>query len=253
MITTSIDAIVRSALMSHQLPIHYYVQFLHYALKCVQELNFDVLQNIKSVKLTVNEFSEVPLPADYIDYCVVGVEVGQRIRPLSMNQRINRLPNTDAGGNQIAYPNDSTVDYSYLSYNYDGYFFSSFINSKGQHIGRYFGYGASTDDSFRVIEDRGVIQLDQSIGEGAIIYMEYLYLDTAATTSLVAPYAQNCIEAYITWMFRKWDNRIPRVDVEMSKREFYNELRILRARKDDLTKSDILSISRKYNKQAPKL
>ena len=66
--TTSIDGIVRSNMMTMGLPIHYYVQFMHYALKCLnQELNMDSLPLIKTIEVSLDTNNEMSIPRDYID------------------------------------------------------------------------------------------------------------------------------------------------------------------------------------------
>jgi hypothetical protein len=42
----TLNNIVRGALMSRGYPMHFYLQFLHYGVQCLRELNFDVLQNV---------------------------------------------------------------------------------------------------------------------------------------------------------------------------------------------------------------
>ena len=49
-----IDEIVRSALLTCGKPIHYYMEFLHYGLKGVKEVNYDSPVNIKTLRREID-------------------------------------------------------------------------------------------------------------------------------------------------------------------------------------------------------
>ncbi len=86
--TPTVDGIVRSSLMTLGLPIHYYVQFLHYALKCLnQELNMDTLPLIKTIEVTLDSNNELQIPRDFIDVIKLGrkVDNDHRIKVFGVN------------------------------------------------------------------------------------------------------------------------------------------------------------------------
>ncbi len=250
---TTIDNIVRGYLFSAQRPIHYYVQALHYALECLQELNYDTLPNIRSTLLTVNAFNEVTLPDDYVDLTFIGEKVGQYIKPLVLSPTYNRLPNLDDQSAQIPYARPENIDFSSYFNVGSGYWFSGFVNDHGEHLGRHFGRGNGLEkDGYKVIEERNVIQLNTSIREGCIIYIEYLNFDDTKTSSLVSKYAEKAIKAYIAWQFKEWGKRTPLSEKERYKRMFSNEHRKLRARLNPMGKEEILRVIRNNFKQSIK-
>ncbi len=78
----TLNAVTRSVLSQKKKPIHYYYRFLKWHADSLRELFFDTLQITNTVRLPVNDFGECELPADYVDWCSVGVQAGQWIRPL---------------------------------------------------------------------------------------------------------------------------------------------------------------------------
>lgn len=68
MIVDTIDGVVRSALASHQLPLHYYVEFAHHALRCLRDLEMDIgLRAVRLFTATLDNEGNVTVPADTID------------------------------------------------------------------------------------------------------------------------------------------------------------------------------------------
>ena len=98
-----IDEIVRSALLTCGKPIHYYMEFLHYGLKGVKEVNYDSPVNIKTLRREIDSNNEITLPDDYVDYVKVGFEKGHHVVPLVEKDSFNRLMNLDDSGNQTPY------------------------------------------------------------------------------------------------------------------------------------------------------
>ena len=100
----TVNEIVRSALLTAGKPIHYYMQYLHYGLKAVKEINYDSSLKTKSIRLAVDANNEVTLPDDYVDYIRLGWENGQYVIKLIEKHSFNRLMNLDSDGNQIPFP-----------------------------------------------------------------------------------------------------------------------------------------------------
>lgn len=249
----TIDSIVNSALLSNNLTIHYYVQLLNEALKCLNEISYDTLPTPKSVELTVNAFNEVTIPEDYIDWARVGEKYGLQILPLLPNPNYNRLAATNDLDEQIAYTEPITYRDS-ISYFGDGYWWNNYTSSYGEHTGRFYGHGGGKQAGFfKPIEERGVIQLDTSITPGTTIYLEYIAFDTATIGSLVPKYAESTIESYITWQYKSWSTLYNLGDVDRAERTFHNNHRKLRARMSDLTIDVIRNTARKHFKQSVKL
>ena len=85
----TVNEIVRSALLTTSKPIHYYMNYLHYALKGVKEIGFDSPFKIKSTVITIDSNNEITLPDDFVDYIKVGWEKGQYVIKLIEKDSFN--------------------------------------------------------------------------------------------------------------------------------------------------------------------
>lgn len=236
---TTLDKIVRNALTERGYTIHWYVNFLSYAVDALKELNFDVLQNIKSARLPVNSYKAVTLPCDYVDYVRIGNEIGQYIYPHSeKDSSFNRLNKFDSNGNKISY-GDIEAKNGVLPNSWDGFWFTNFSNQFGEHIGRIFNNFNAFRESFVVLRERNEIQLDISY-IGNFIVMDYISDGTSTDASnMVHPYAFDAIKKYIFWRHKENGRQYNLSERQIAKEEYYNALRILRARMNNIDVNDI--------------
>jgi len=234
----TLDNIVRGTLMSRGYPMHFYLNFLHYGVQCLRELNMDVLQNVKSARLPVNSYKACTLPIDFVDYIRVGNELGQYIDPWGPKESFNRLNKFDAQGNKIPYADVESQNY-YLPANFDGLWYTNYANDKGELTGRLYNAQPTFRHSFQIIRERNEIQLDVSY-EGKEITMDYLTDGlTISASNAIHPYAAATIEAYIIWKMKANSRTYTQGDRMESKDEFYNQLRILKGRLNPIDVNDI--------------
>jgi hypothetical protein len=240
-----IDEIVRSALLTCGKSIHYYMEFLHYGLKGLKEINYDSPVKVKSVRLTVDSNNEITIPSDYVDYIRVGYEKGQYVVALTEREEFNRLMNLDSDGNQIPYPDVETdADLMYA----DSYYYSSHGNDKGEHIGRHFGHRSTYKASFMVIPERGKIMLDPAIKAEEIV-IDYITTgigtETNSRTTLPA-YAAEAVERYILWRYNEHNQSVPMNQKVMAKEEWIHAFKRYRSREYQLSISDVLRSLRSH-------
>jgi hypothetical protein len=236
---TTLDKVVRGALADRGYPIHFYLQFMTYAVSCLRELNFDVLQNIKSVRLPINSYKAATLPVDFVDYIRVGNELGQYIYPWGEKRdSFNRLNKFDSQGNKIPY-GDIEAANGILPNNWEGFWYTNYINDKGEHLGRIFNNIPGFRESFVILRERGEIQLDVSYS-GQFIVMDYISDGMLLNASnSVHPYAIETIKAYIFWKMKEHGRQFNLSERQLAKDEFYNQLRILRSRMNTIDTLDI--------------
>jgi hypothetical protein len=235
----TLDNIVRSALADKGYPMHFYLQFLTYGVDALRELNMDVLQNIKSVRLPINSYNAATLPNDYVDYVRVGNEIGQYIYPWGeKRESYNRLNKFDSQGTKISY-GDIEAQNGVLPNNWEGFWYTNYVNDKGEHLGRIFNNRPSFRESFTIIRERGEIQLDTSY-TGKEIVMDYISdgMSVSASTS-IHPYAFATIKAYIFWKQKAHNRHYSLAEIRDAEDKFYNQLRILRARMNSIDVNDI--------------
>ena len=235
----TLDNIVRETLATREYPMHWYLSFMVHAVKCVRELNMDVMQNTKSVRLPVNTYGAVTIPSDYVDFVRIGVEKGPHIQPFQPKASYNRLNNFDDQGNKIPY-GDSTVYNNSLPYDRELFWYSNAFNDKGEFRGRVFNNTPAYKNSFIVVRERGEIQLDPDISVDEII-MDYITDGLACgSDTCVHPYSAMCIESYILWQMKEHSRSYSRQESELAKAEYYNQLRVLKGRMNGIDVNDII-------------
>lgn len=240
----TIDNIVRSTLMQKGWSLHWYIQALKFASDCLRELTFDSLKNINPVALPVSSTGTVDLPCDYVDMVKIGLQRGQKIKPLVQEDSINRLQNKDSNGVPILYsePQQDNIDIRFTPFLLE----SEFVTDNYEPRGRLFGFSAGwLNDGYKVLRERGQIQLDQNITDTQI-YLEYISDGQSSdNATMIHPYAQKTIEAYIFWQFKEHSRTYGAGERQLAQNEFNAQRRILRARLNGLTKYDYIRIVRK--------
>lgn len=239
MVYTSLDQITRSMLLQKGLPLHWYVQFLKYSCDCVRELTYDSMRAITTVTLPINpnDFA-ADLPCDYVDWIKIGVPQGQFVQPLVQRLTINRLPNHNAQGMPVTYGDAQTVNMDFPFW--PGYWMFQNIDDLGENVGRLYGYNtAFTNNTFKVIPERGQIQFCESLGQNVCV-LEYISSgQSASNATKIDPLCQAAVESYCDWKFKQHGKRSSPGEVQEAFQLYKIELRRFRARKDDLTPWDI--------------
>lgn len=245
----TIDAVVRSALMTCRQTIHMYVPFLHHALRCTKELKLGVLQITKSVRLTVDAYGEIDLPTDYVDWVRVGYERGPYVVALGEKRTVNRLAYLDSNGDQQRYPQP----YTNIPDRVYGWYPVNHYNDYREHTGKFYGSNDSyRGDVFQIIIERGKIHVGREFDEGDTIVLEYVYFDSTSTQSLVSHYAGDCIEKYIVMKWLQHSKTSNQYEIELARRDYYNAYRKLISRMNPITKEMLLRLSRGNFKQSIK-
>ena len=242
---TNLDTIVKGVLIERGYPIHYYMQFLFLASRAYEELHFDTLGNIKTISIPVNSYNAAPLPCDFMDWVKVGIPNGQFVRPLSSRKGLSSLNNFDNNGNKVLHSNDLTADNLFNSM-----FFRStqtFINENGEFTGRMFGAGSGDNaNTFKYIPERNEIQLHEALSANQIILQYISDGSSIDNATLITPYAKAGIEAYIIWKMKEASRMYGQGERQEAKRQFDLQHRLLRARKNELTRDTIFNIVRKH-------
>ena len=234
MLFGTLDEITKRALIDNGKPIHYYFEYLSHAASCLRELNFDVLDMVRTVRLPVNEYHAVDLPDDFINGgdISVGIAVGQFTTPVVKNNHLTSLRNKNQTTGQFEDFTGATsmtaVDGMYLNPGWN-WFWN--VNNFGEPIGRNFGGNAgNTLNGYRVIPERRQIQLTETFTSDEIVLVYMSDGQSADNATNVDIQAFATIQAYINW--KSSPNRHIKDSPEAS--TYYNERRILRARKSQV-------------------
>lgn len=258
----TIDSIVRTALIANgDESFHKYPRFLMFALQAAKDFYMDSAQDVKTVRLPMNDLKQVELPLDFVDWVKVGIVCGNRIKVLGVCETLPILTETDSCGNIKPYDNCgcgvNEFPRGFTTGIYGGYYFLNYINENGEITGGIYGYGGGYTDMsyFRLIRNagsNGILQFSTEINS-TDIYIEYISngFDPKRDT-VISTYAERAIEYYIHWKVATHKSGPSSGDAQGWEFQYYNELRKARRRTMDLTPRDILEISRMYYMQAPK-
>lgn len=226
-------------LLQKGLPLHWYVQMLKYSADCIRELSFDSMRAISTVTLPISPVTfATDLPCDYVDWIKVGVPQGQFVQPLVQRLTINRLTDYTTQGQPTAYPGGDSKSLEFPFW--PGYWMFQNVDDLGEQVGRLFGYNTSfTNNSFKVIPERGQIQFCQNLCSEVCV-LEYISSgQTTSNSTKIDPQCQAAVEAYMDWKYKSHSRRFSPAEAEQAFGHYKIELRRFRARKDDITCWDI--------------
>lgn len=239
MVLTNLDQITRLTLLERSLPLHYYLEILLHASSCLRELTIDTLKIVNYVELPVNNYFAIDLPNDFVDDVALTIPVGQYLHPVPKNDSITNIRKHDSSGNFIPFADiTQTNGETLFGFNSNWLLFWN-INDYGEPTGRYFGaHGAGKLNGYKLVKERNQIQLTESFTSPTAVLIYISNGQSSDNASQIETVAIATIQAYTDW------KRSPYADNKDSPpaRNYYNQRRLLVAREDDLTDTDIRNI-----------
>lgn len=229
--------IANSVLLRKGYSVHFYLQVVKHAADCLRELQFDVIGNIRTKKLELNQYGAVELPCDYLDYVRIGTPNGASVRKSALIFGGNRLVNLDEKGNKVPYGGSN------WSYGED---YGAWLYPDGLHLNPH-----RQSDGFMIVTERREVQFT-NYREGGYIILDYITDGSEVDNATqVDPYAQACIEAYVFWQLKATNRMIGAGEASYEKQEYDRQYRILRARKSDINPANVrASMQRMYGRSA---
>lgn len=245
MILATIDEICRRGLLEDGLPIHWYTEFLYHGASCLRELNIDTLQIVNSANLPVGSYGEVNLPDDFMDDIAVCVPNGAGMYPLPKQEWLNPIRIHDVDTGEFTPYSELSTDTTIGTSTFFGfpatwnYYWN--VNDYAEFTGRRFGSHGGTSIGYKKIKGRRQLQMTDNFIDQHIILL-YISNGLSVSSATQIDYmAFAAIRSYQEW------KRSPNANNENSPegRQFYNQKRLLRARLNETTKTDIQNIIRK--------
>lgn len=251
MITTSLDIIVRRNLIDNGFPIHWYLEFLSHSANCLRELTFSTLKLINSANLPVNSYGAIDIPTDFQDDLAVCIPAGQSLINLPKQDWITPLRIHDANTGQfVTYESQDSTNSNNTFFGFPiglwTWFFN--VNSFGEPTGGFYGARGGTNSGYKVIKERRQIQLTEDFINTNVVLLYVSDGQSIDSATQIDTKAFATITAYTNW--KRSGNRDNNDSPEG--RNFYNQMRTLVARLDDLTSSDIINIIRNAYYASPK-
>tara|TARA_B100000497_G_C7691985_1_gene421076 strand:+ start:2346 stop:3107 length:762 start_codon:yes stop_codon:yes gene_type:complete len=248
----TIDEVVRSVLIEEgQYTNHKLLQYTDFAVRTLKELNFDVVQNIRSIELVPHDVNKTryDLPQDFVNYVKIGICTNGVVAPLGEAPGLCLVESYDDCGYVVS----RTPDVSFETPIDTVYWFEGLKN--GEFVGKRFGArgGQNSKGYYRVDRENNQLLVD-SIAAGSTIIMEYISDGTTADGNMkVHSFAEEALRSGIRHRSLRSKRNIPANEKELSRRDFYNEKRLARARMKSFNKDEAMQMARKGFQSAPKL
>lgn len=247
----TLDSIVNSVIADlGEDSTHNYDKYLHWGIEGLQDFHMDSAQEVKTVKLAMNDYNAIDWPSDYVDWVKVGIQVGDKVRTFGVNSDIPLSLDVDDCGNPTLLAEGDCNALPDNSDGFGGYWFNNYINDHGEIIGGFFGIGGASGGigHYTVNKERKQIQFDSSVTR-TTAYLEYIGtgFDPCETT-VVNQYAKKLIKNYIHWQRATFKFGAVSGEAQAWERRFDNEYRLVRGRLNDLTPQGIIELTRRNYK-----
>jgi len=246
-----ISAIVDHVMFKKTLPESWWQWMLEMGLWHLRELKLSTWQDVKTVLLPVTDRKTVILPTDFVDWTKIGVQAGQYIVTLGINNKLSELDRT-VDSNFIAGLFSQNLPNG-LNFNaYNGY---QFLNYNGGSLQSY-GTGFITKGSFKIsqIGTTKEILLDYDYCHNTVL-VEYISdgFDPCGET-VVDPYFADYVKKGMefSWEEEKEPNRTE-ASIDRKAKDFRDAFRLVRARKNNLDPQTLLNISRANTRLTAKI
>lgn len=232
----SLDYIVSSYILKANEDDRYYETYLQYAIQGLDELKLGAMTHIKVARLTLDENNTVSLPNDFIDYTVIGVCDGGRIRELSENPNICLPTELECG----TYQRDTKTTDENENLHKEYVFFPHYYN--GTYYENYTAEGGFNTAYFR-IDKAGwrIVFLNDASAGGTPIIMEYVANDVTKD-SVIPRNAVPVLEAYINYAKTEYNMNANIGDKRMAQRNYRNKRRQFRAGNYSFTAKRFLDV-----------
>ena len=240
----------------------------NFAKRGIREFGFDIMNRVKSLKLSVNSANDtVELPDDYVDMVKIGV-VGSDgvVYVLGENKNINisQKYKTDSNDNPIDSDNDGVYDRvdskggtagsnnstSNVGDGFEDYVFRNYVY--GGVEGRLYGVGGGQyeeDTELTLIRTESrcsrattSLRLSSSTSQTRLDPQIQAYISTLRRLS----------RSYVYFKIIERKAAVPIAEKQRARQEYYNERRKANARMKAFSKEEALKTIRKNYKQAPK-
>ena len=235
----------------------------NYALRGVREMGFDMLNRVRSLKLSVASNDTVELPDDFVSLVKIGmVAQDGLVHVFGENKNINysQKYKTDAAGNNLDSDGDGIFDRvdsktgdatSGVFGSDDFVVFSNYIYQG--NIGQIYGLGGGFyRGEYRLNLDQNRIELSIDTDSIDEVVIEYIADEARSTCPTVHIEAEEALRSYIYYKLIERKSSVPMAEKNRARAEYYNERRKANARLKAFSQEEALKTIRKNFKQAPK-
>lgn len=256
-----LSELVTDALDDYGYGMHHRYRFTRWGIKYAEELGYDHLKDVVTVKLNLQPWKAVKLPDDYVDWVMVGIQSGDQIMAFTNDPDIALEHDIDENGVQVA---NSAPDYSevgnYVSEGPNTYALP-FLNLSnfGEDKGKLFGL-MSKDNGlgyFTINRNKDVDEIQfrgDNIKADSKIYLMYISsVWNPKEETMIHPVAAEFIIAGIHKEHSRFKTGMSGLDKQLALDEFNRQyLRVL-DHSWDLTAADVIDYLKAGYRLTPKL
>lgn len=214
---------------------------VYHAKKAIQELYFDVVNEVISIELDLNPSFIIALPHDYVSYVQISwVDTNGRKHPLAIDNR-NNLAQAYLQDNNYDFLYDVDGDILQGSHSQDlvvtseeeNYLDAGAVSSeRGSPEFNLDRSKVFKNGSYVIDKERGIIQFSSSV-QGRTIVLDYIsdgLFQRADSDIRIHKFAEEALMEYIYWMLIKRNKNVPRNEKEGARRDWFNARRIAKRR-----------------------
>ena len=214
---------------------------VYHAKRAVQELYFDIVNEVISIELDLNPSFIMALPHDYVQYVQISwVDLNGRKHPLAIDTRSNLaqaylqdnnydfLYDVDGDILQGSHAQDLLADTDQSNYTDAG----TVSNERGAPSFNLDRSKVFKNGSYIIDKERGIIQFSSSV-QGRTIVLDYIsdgLFQRADSDIRIHKFAEDAASEYIYWMLIKRNKNIPRNEKEGARRDWFNARRVAKRR-----------------------
>lgn len=222
-----------------------YETFRHFAIEGLREFQWDMAQQVKTVRLSLTAWKSILLPVDFVDWALLGIEIDNTIQVFTNDERIP-LPTLDEDEDgeldaptvATEYPTEQIPGNRYAFYGAGGW---------GQDKGELYGLLAKSNGIgyYKMNTERREIQFTPSLAADTIIYMEYISDGFNPTEKTVVNiYAGKLLKLYIHKCRHMYAKSSSVADKRLSADEYDKEWSRVQSRISPITAADVIECAR---------
>lgn len=224
----NLDYVVSSVMVDRNIDDRQYEKILHKTIDGYQRLNLtDIITNIKTVYLTVNEQNTAPFPKDYVNYISVSYEFQGRLVPLTFNRNIAMPVNQSCGEWERNSLTDTNEDFK----------------SGGNIIDpvQYTTGGGFNSSYYRIDEaNKQIIFLKQRV-TGSVFILDYKSSGLGVETQIPRD-AIPALVNFVHWQLNIFDRTMSETAIERSRLDWIREKGKLYAMRHSFTMNEYLDL-----------
>lgn len=221
----------------------------YFAKRVVQELYFDILNEVISIELDLNDRFTIPLPHDYVNYVMISwVDERGMKHPLAVDNTSNLAQSfLQDDSYEYLFDHEGDILQGDHSQDYGGRVshFPSEIPDYNVDLSKKFKNG-----TYKVDRDRGIIQFSSSV-QGRTIVLDYIsdgLFQMDDSEIRIHKFAEEAAYSYIYWHLISNMRNVPANEKYRARNEWYNMRRVAKRRINPVRYEEIRQVMKSQSR-----